>query len=123
MDYPCEQFCFYSKGWITRNLEYKDMSPAYLYANALNLMTETISKVGYGMSNAPLNTLEMLFIMSIIIFNFNDLTALFLRSRQTKLRMFKDYLKEEMAEVETYVSHLEGKVRDCLPDRSMFDLI
>lgn len=109
MDNTCELLCFDSEGWIKRNPAYEDMTPLFLYANAMNLMTETISSVGYGMPNAPLNSIEMCYLICVIIFNFNDLTAIFMRVRQLKHYItIRDCLKETKREVETYVSKLES---------------
>ena len=42
-------------GWITRNEEYYgELSYFEIYVHALNIITETISKVGYGMENSPI---------------------------------------------------------------------
>ena len=70
-------------GWITRNeLKYGQLGNQEIYVNALNLITETISKVGYGMEHAPLTTLEMIFLIIIIMINSNLLAIIFYQISQ-----------------------------------------
>ena len=38
-----------------------------IYIYALSLITETISKVGYGMEHFPLEAIEMAFLIIVII--------------------------------------------------------
>ena len=47
------------------------------YVDAMALMTETISKVGYGMPYDPLNTSEMVFLILVIMFSTNTLVMIF----------------------------------------------
>ena len=56
------------KGWVERNIEkYGDTGDAELYVYALSLITETISKVGYGMEHAPMTSVEMIFLIIVIM--------------------------------------------------------
>ena len=48
-----------------------------IYVDALLIMTETISTVGYGMPYDPLNTLEMIYIIFVIFFTFYSLVMIF----------------------------------------------
>ena len=55
-------------GWITRNEDkYGELGHVEIYIYALSLITETISKVGYGMEHFPLEAIEMAFLIIVII--------------------------------------------------------
>ena len=54
------------------------------YVESLKVMTETLSKVGYGMPYWPLNALEMIFLLLTMSFNFNTLFMIF--SQVSKLQ-------------------------------------
>ena len=65
-------------GWINRNEEISgEMNHLEIYVHAMSLITETISKVGYGMSYAPLETIEMIFLTIVIMQNSNLLVMIF----------------------------------------------
>ena len=53
-----------------------------MYVYALSLITETISKVGYGMEHAPMTTFEMIFLIIVIIQNSNLLVMIFYQIQQ-----------------------------------------
>ena len=65
-------------GWILRHhYVYSEYSMFETYVDAMALMTETISKVGYGMPYHPLNSSEMIFLIFIIMFSTNTLVMIF----------------------------------------------
>ena len=65
-------------GWILRyNYIYSEYSMFETYVDAMSLMTETISKVGYGMPYHPLNSSEMIFLILVIMFSTNTLVMIF----------------------------------------------
>lgn len=67
-----------SEGWITRNLDkYGEMSHTEKYVYAMSLITETISKVGYGQEHAPLSASEKIFLIMAIMVNSNLLVMIF----------------------------------------------
>ena len=74
-------------GWITRNSEiYENLNKKAIYVHSMALITETISKVGYGISIGPLNGREMLYLILVIAFNMNTLTVLFYTTAKLRLK-------------------------------------
>ena len=74
-------------GWITRNsLKYGELNNKEIYVYALSLITETISKVGYGMEHAPMTTLEMVFLIIVIMVNSNLLAIIFYQISQLQYK-------------------------------------
>ena len=66
------------EGWLVRYSEkFHDQSKLSIYVTSLNIITETLSTVGYGMEFYPLEALEMKFLMFVIIFNCNTLFNIF----------------------------------------------
>lgn len=75
-----------SDGWITRNIEfYENLSYPAIYVHSMSLITETISKVGYGITIGTLNAREMLYLILVIAFNMNTLTMLFYTTNKLRL--------------------------------------
>ena len=73
-------------GWILRNsYVYQDYSMLGIYVDAMALMTETISKVGYGMPYHPLNASEMMFIILVIMFSTNTLVMIFFQTNDLQV--------------------------------------
>ena len=73
-------------GWILRNSYiYANYSMFEIYVDALAMMTETISKVGYGMPYDPLNTLEMIYIILVIFTSFNTLVMIFFQINELQV--------------------------------------
>ena len=56
-----------------------------IYVDAMALMTETISKVGYGMPYNPLNDSEMMFIILVIMFSTNTLVMIFFQTNDLQV--------------------------------------
>ena len=52
-------------------------TPLELYVTSLSLITETLSKVGYGNPFYPLTTIEMIFLIYVIIFNCASISLIF----------------------------------------------
>ena len=75
-------------GWITRNPDlFGDLSNGEIYVNAIALITETVSKVGYGIALGPyLADRELLFLYLVILVNCQLLGAIFLKTGQIGLR-------------------------------------
>ena len=97
-------------GWILRNSYiYDNYTMFEIYVDALAIMTETISKVGYGMPYAPLNTLEMIYIILVIFFSFDALTMIFFQMNDLHIpQPVIEYVKTHHNEMEKYISKIES---------------
>ena len=75
-------------GWITRNPDlFGDLTNGEIYVNALALITETVSKVGYGIALGQyLADRELLFLYIVILVNCQLLGAIFIKTGQVGIR-------------------------------------
>ena len=80
-----------------------------IYVDALYMMTETISKVGYGMPYDPLNTLEMIYIILVVFVSFNTLVMIFFQINDLEVQQpVIEYVKTHHKEMEKYISKIES---------------
>ena len=88
-----------------RNEYYRDLPLLEKYVHAMSLITETISKVGYGISITPLEPIEMLFLMYLIIFNYNTIFVIFYQIKQLQeSQPLKNFIKSHQDKVEQFIS-------------------
>lgn len=122
-------------GWIRRMPEYSQyhvLKPKegeeetfdwlQIYIGAWSLITETISKVGYGMPVTELNAIEMGFLIYVMLTNFTDLTATFIQVQREKIsNSLAEFIVKKNQEIEHYVARIEDKSGNLPENRVYFD--
>lgn len=113
------------EGWLVRySEEFHDQSQLSIYVSSLKIITETMSTVGYGMEFYPLEAVEMLFLMYVIIFHCNQLFTIFFQISQLRVKpVLSQFIYTHQKEMEQYISQIEERCGQNLKSKKQFDLI